>query len=61
MPHATSLAAELKESFHVDPVLIEGSGGDFEVKVDGEVVWDKLRLEPRFPDRGEITAIIQQR
>ncbi len=42
-------------------MLIEGSGGDFEVKVDGEVVWDKLRLEPRFPDRGEITAIIQQR
>ena len=55
------MAAELKESFGVDVVLIEGGGGDFEVKVDDEVVWDKLRLQPRFPDQGEVTEIIRGR
>jgi selenoprotein W-related protein len=38
--------------------LIEGSGGIFEVEVDGEVLFSKA-VAGRFPEEGEVTALIR--
>ncbi|MBC8257768.1 MAG: hypothetical protein H8E38_02025 [SAR324 cluster bacterium] len=53
------MAAELKESFGVDPELLSGERGDFEVLVDGNTVFSKKALA-RFPDTGEVTRIIRK-
>jgi selenoprotein W-related protein len=59
LPNAASLAAELKESFQIDPVLNEGSGGVFLVTVNGNIVYNK-KATGRFPDTGEVTRLIQE-
>jgi predicted Rdx family selenoprotein len=42
--------------------LIEGSGGIFEVVLNGRIIFSKLGLigtdRERFPDEGEITALL---
>jgi len=44
----------------VDAVLIKGSGGVFDVRVDGALVFSKHR-EGRFPEPGEIVRRISAR
>ena len=51
MPRAASLADAIKKEFNVETKLIEGSGGAFEVRVDGTLLWSRLQTgcfpEPR--------------
>jgi selT/selW/selH-like putative selenoprotein len=49
------LAAELKQHRGVDSKLTPGSGGEFEVSVDGRLVFSK-RKERRFPELEEILS-----
>jgi len=48
----------LKETFSVEPQLIEGGGGEFEITVDGKLVFSKKSTK-RFPDKGEVEQLIQ--
>lgn len=58
MPRAASLAAELKQHRGVDSTLIRGGGGEFEITVDGRLVFSK-KQEGRFPyDIEEVLAKI---
>lgn len=53
------MAAALKDQFNVESKLIQGSGGVFEVRVDGELVFSK-KIAGRFPEDDEIVAIVAQ-
>ncbi len=53
------MAAELKQAFGVAPKLIEGSGGVFDVTVDGKLIYSKSATG-RFPDEGELPALIRK-
>lgn len=44
----------------VDVTLIQGKGGVFVVKADGQAVWDKAKTE-RFPEDHEIVAMLTDR
>jgi len=52
------LAASLKQEFGVEAELIRGTGGVFDVRVDGELVFSKHDVG-RFPDDGEVEAEIR--
>ena len=52
------MAAELHDGLGVEAELIEGGGGIFDVSVDGKVVYSKHETG-RFPDPGEVLAIVQ--
>jgi selT/selW/selH-like putative selenoprotein len=54
------LAAELKTNLGVESKLIAGSGGVFDVTVDGVVVFSKKSVG-RFPEPGEITGMLQKK
>ena len=41
----------------MESTLVRGSGGEFEVSVDGRLVYSKKK-EGRFPDAGEVLAQI---
>ncbi len=56
---AVGLAAELKEAYGLDPEIIPGKRGDFEVMVDGKNVFSKKKLL-RFPEPGEVLRIAKQ-
>jgi len=43
----------------VKPKLIEGSGGIFDVKVDGKLIYSK-RATGRFPENDEIFFHVRQ-
>ncbi|TET42484.1 MAG: SelT/SelW/SelH family protein [Dehalococcoidia bacterium] len=47
------MAAELRKAFRVEPRLIPGSNGVFDVLVDGKLVFSKYETG-RFPDPGEV-------
>ena len=51
------MAAALKDQFNVESKLIEGSGGVFEVRVDGDLVFSK-KIAGRFPEDSEIIEIM---
>ncbi|MEP0847300.1 MAG: SelT/SelW/SelH family protein [Phycisphaerae bacterium] len=53
MPRAASLAAEIKSACGVEPELIKGAGGVFDVVVDGKRIFSK-HDEGRFPEDGEV-------
>ena len=44
----------------VEAELIPGSGGIFEVKADGEVIY-KRALTRSFPEKGEILKILEEK
>jgi predicted Rdx family selenoprotein len=48
----------LKEAFDVDAKLIAGSGGIFDVTVDGKRLYCKHETG-KFPDKGEVVALLQ--
>jgi selenoprotein W-related protein len=48
----------LKKALAVDSELISGSGGVFEITVDGKKVFSKKALG-RFPQDGEVLELIR--
>lgn len=53
------MAAALKDQFNIESKLIEGSGGVFDVRVNGELVFSK-KIAGRFPEDHEIVEIVAQ-
>jgi len=47
----------LKERFDLDSELVDGSGGVFEVALDGRPVFSKKQLG-RFPNNGEVETTV---
>lgn len=39
--------------------LLKGGRGDFVVKKDGEVIWDKKRMGDRFPDEEDVVDTLR--
>ena len=62
LPHASRVEAELKANYPDSNIkLISGSGGIFDVKCDGKLIYSKHNIKgQRFPDVGEITGLIKQ-
>ena len=52
-PTAASLAEEIKKHFSIDAELIKSSGGLFEVRKDGDLIFSKKAMN-RFPSTEEI-------
>jgi len=50
----------LEREFGASIRLIKGSGGVFEVKADGDLVFSKAALG-RFPEAGEVAATLRGR
>jgi selenoprotein W-related protein len=58
-----SLAAELLSRWA--PImraveLVSGSGGPFEISLDGEIVFSK-KAAGRFPDSGEVAGLFEEK
>jgi len=49
----------IKGKYGIEAKLIEGSGGAFEVRLDGTLVFSKLK-QFRFPEEDEIFAAIDR-
>ncbi len=49
---------ELQAAFGAEVELIAGSGGVFEVDVDGKNIFSKKALN-RFPEEGEVVELIK--
>jgi len=56
-PRAASLAADIKERFGVEAELKRSSGGVFEVKKDGDLIFSKRQLG-RFPNENEVVELL---
>jgi selT/selW/selH-like putative selenoprotein len=54
--------AELKANYPDSNVtLVKGSGGIFDIKCDGKLIYSKQNIEGnRFPGEGEITRLIKK-
>lgn len=46
------------KQFAVEPTLVEGSGGIFDVSVDGETIYSKHQTG-EFPDEGKLIDSIR--
>ena len=59
-PRASRLEEELRAAFGADinVELVAGSGGVYEITVDGDIVFSKKTLG-RFPEEGEIIALMR--
>lgn len=53
MPRAVSLAAEIRQALGIEPELLKGAGGIFDVAADGKLVFSKHRAG-RYPGSDEI-------
>lgn len=53
------MAAEIKREFGVDPQLVRGSGGVFNVTVGNTSIFSKHE-QGRFPDEKEILAKLRK-
>ncbi len=51
------MAAEIKKSRGIDATLIKGSGGQFEIVLDGQLIYSK-KQEGRFPETQEVLSKI---
>lgn len=56
------MEAELKTNYpDSNFTLIKGSGGIFDIKCDGALIYSKQNIDGnRFPNEGEITALIKK-
>jgi selenoprotein W-related protein len=52
------LAAELKQHLDITATLTPGSGGVFDVTVDGRLLFSKKTVG-RFPEEGEILGMLR--
>lgn len=50
---------ELQKEINADVELIPGSGGIYEITVDGRMIFSKFKSK-RFPDPGEIVSLIKK-
>jgi selenoprotein W-related protein len=60
---ATWLTQELLMTFDTDlgeVALVPGTGGIFEVRVDGDMIWSK-QDQGRFPDSKELKQLVRDR
>ena len=53
------MAAALKDRFKIETTLIEGSGGVFDVRVGGQLIFSK-KVAGRFPEHAEIIEAVSQ-
>ncbi len=60
MPDAASLQTAIKDKYGVIANLIEGHGGAFEVVLNGNRIYSKLKTF-QFPEHEEIFASIDSR
>lgn len=51
------MAAEVKAAKGIDAKLIEGRGGIFQVRQDGNLIYDKAKTG-RFPGAGEVAGAL---
>ena len=51
------MSAEIKQAFGIDVVLVPGSGGVFDVKRDGELIFSSQGCG-RFPGKDEIVSFL---
>ena len=51
------MAAEIKQWRGLDTTLIKGGGGQFDVKLDGRMIFSK-KEHGRFPDPDEVISQI---
>ena len=54
------MAADIAKDINVEPELIGGGGGVFDVVVDGETIFSKHK-ESRFPDHQEILDALKKK
>ena len=54
------MAAELKASMDIDAELVAGSGGVFDVLVDGQVVYSKQSAGNQFPKNDVLIEQIKE-
>ena len=59
MPRASSLAAEIKNELGIDSELVRGSGGIFNVSVDGRRIYSKDDTG-RFPSEKDIVEQLRK-
>jgi len=52
------LAASIQRATGVEPELVRGAGGIFDVAVDGDMIFSKHEAE-RFPEPDEILSMIR--
>jgi len=52
------VSAEIKDTTGVQSELIGGSGGIFEIRLNGSVIWKKQR-SGHFPEQGEVAQLFQ--
>jgi len=52
------VAAEVKDAFGIEPELVPGSGGIFNVELEKGLIFSK-NDEGRFPNPGEIVRLIE--
>jgi selenoprotein W-related protein len=57
--YAQELLTTLEEELG-EVALVPGSGGTFEVRLDGEAIWSRARAG-RFPDCAELKRIVRDR
>jgi len=55
-----SLAKKVRSAFGVEPELIAGSGGVFDVRLDGTLIYSKQE-EGAFPDEEALVEKVRQR
>lgn len=63
LPRATWMAQELLTTFEAElgeVALVPGTGGVFEVRVDGETVWSR-KSDAAFTDAADIKKLIRDR
>lgn len=53
------MAAEIKQVLGVEPELVKGGSGIFDVAADGALIFSKHR-EDRFPDAAEVVAKLRR-
>ena len=52
------MAAAIRETFDVEPELIAGAGGIFDVKADGKMIYSKHETG-RFPEHDEVLTALE--
>jgi predicted Rdx family selenoprotein len=53
------LAADIRQAIGIEPALIKGANGIFDVAADGRVLFSKHR-DARFPGADEIVEVLRK-